>query len=57
MAMEAAMTSAPPEMREDDAIRAAASLFGVNSNSAKSLGSERDQAFLLLKEGKGIETF
>lgn len=51
--MEASMTSPQPDLTEADAILVAATLFGVEADASKSLGSERDQAFLLLKASKG----
>ena len=46
------MTSPQPALTPADAVAAAAALFGVLGDGAQSLGSERDQAFLVLASGR-----
>jgi 4-aminobutyrate aminotransferase-like enzyme/Ser/Thr protein kinase RdoA (MazF antagonist) len=46
-AFDAILASRPPGFSEEDAIRIAARTFGVASVTARNLGSERDQTFLL----------
>ncbi len=50
--MDASNTAPQPTLCDTDAIAAAAALFGIKANEARSLGSERDQAFLLLDRGR-----
>jgi hypothetical protein len=47
--MDASMTGEQPALEASDACLAAATLFGVYGDDAKNLGSERDQAFLILE--------
>ncbi len=45
--MDEVLTAVRPQMEDADAVRAAAELFGVRSNRARDLGSERDRTFAL----------
>mmetsp|Transcript_14538 Transcript_14538/g.32060 ORF Transcript_14538/g.32060 Transcript_14538/m.32060 type:complete len:119 (+) Transcript_14538:172-528(+) len=44
--------STGPQLTGTNAVEAAKQLFGVAADAAKSLGSERDQAFLLTLDGQ-----
>ena len=45
---DAVLTADPPEFDESEAVELAARAFGIEADGARNLGSERDQAFLLL---------
>jgi 4-aminobutyrate aminotransferase-like enzyme/Ser/Thr protein kinase RdoA (MazF antagonist) len=46
--LDAVMTVTPPRFSLDEAVEIASRCFAVEANSARSLGSERDQAFMLM---------
>ena len=48
------MTSVPPRLEEAEAISAGLTLYGVAANAGQSLGSERDQVWLLLQNGNRV---
>ena len=48
------MSCQPPRLKEADALAAAWQLFGVAADAAVSLGSERDQAWLLSAGGSNV---
>jgi hypothetical protein len=52
--MDEANLCPQPELTPADALTAAQALFSVAATHAVSLGSERDQAFLLLRYGKKV---
>jgi 4-aminobutyrate aminotransferase-like enzyme/Ser/Thr protein kinase RdoA (MazF antagonist) len=49
--LAAVMTQTPPTYSLDEAVAIARINFGVEAHAARSLGSERDQAFMLLDDG------
>jgi Ser/Thr protein kinase RdoA (MazF antagonist) len=52
--MDASMQSRPPRLMEAEAICVGRELFGVEADAGKSLGSERDQVWLLLRAGARV---
>ncbi len=52
-AFDAVLGAAPPRLTPAEAVDIAAATFGLTAADARDLGSERDQAFLLLGPGGG----
>lgn len=52
--MEDALSFPPPELTSSDAIEIGFKVFGIDADDAKSLGSERDQAFLIIKNKQSL---
>ena len=50
--IDAVLVAAPPRFGPTDAVFIAERTFGLRAATARDLGSERDQSFLLLDEGE-----